>query len=180
MIHTMAPATQKAFSQHIDAFQKMCSGSLSVMLEQDSLPMWCQQAPVPHWLSIEPVISQKVEQWSREYLMEVPVFCKWILEVTASSSFLLYITCHIDQSWYNVGRDYKRYENHEVKTIGGYMNWPLQESLPQFGCSTLCQLHAYLNASYICLAPAWHWEILSTFSGRHQYADWMPFVYQMP
>lgn len=52
--------------------------------------------------------------------MEVALFCKWILEVTASPSLLLYITCHIVQSWYNVGRDYKRYENQEVGTIGGY------------------------------------------------------------
>lgn len=31
----MAFGTQKAFGPYIDAFQKMCSGSLSVMLEQD-------------------------------------------------------------------------------------------------------------------------------------------------
>lgn len=35
MIHTMAFGTLKASRQHIDAFQNMCSGSLSVMLEQD-------------------------------------------------------------------------------------------------------------------------------------------------
>lgn len=35
IIHTMAFGTQKAFSQHLDAFQRMCSGSLSIMLEQD-------------------------------------------------------------------------------------------------------------------------------------------------
>lgn len=66
----------------------------------------------------------------------------------------MHTICHIDQRWYSVGRNYKRYEYQDMGIIGGHHeDWPLWEPLSQFGCSTLSQLHAYLNTSYICLAP---------------------------